>query len=632
MKAFLPKHKQKTFSAIAVLLLFTASFLAPIHFLFADEINEIQQEIDSQNARLEEIRQDLADSQAQVEKYKANQSSLYGQRYQVQTELDAINAQIAENTNDIDDLGSGVATAESLVATRISQRDSKMKNLYMDIKLPFIDKIFGSNSINYFSRIWKYKEVGVGTDTDALESLNSQLSQLHANLQESEKLHAELVAVNTELASQVASLNSQIAGLSNQIWAEGQRQADISGQIGAIEGRLGELTAKQAELIRKRIEEANRELHLSDEEPLAASIPDAPFADGFTVASYGAAHWVGMNQYGARGRAIAGQSAEQILDAYFADIAIDKNYGTDYTITVNGNNGYPYYQEFDNVQYNIEEYLKHLYEMPASWPMEALKAQAIAARTYALKYTGNGTSSICPSQSCQVVKLEANAQAWQDAVDATAGWVIKNGGSLITPWYCSTAGGYTKLPTQVGPPYFSGLYDPPWIKAVKDYGPNGAYDGPAYGGSSWYHKAWGEVGGIWGGECSSDCHPWLTNLQMQDLFNVILLRQSAGDQYNEFLSPYYPAVTRQPDAWSEQQVINKLVELGIAPVGHITSISVYTDPNRGDTIKVIVQSDGYAGVEFDAQIFKDIYYLRSPGTLVIKSPVNKTSRFDFVSS
>ena len=62
-----------------------------------------------------------------------------------------------------------------------------------------------------------------------------------------------------------------------------------------------------------------------------------------------------------------------------------------------------YGQTFDD-NWNIEEYLKHLYEMPSGWPSEALKSQAIAARSYALSYTNNGSGSICPSQQCQVVK------------------------------------------------------------------------------------------------------------------------------------------------------------------------------------------------------------------------------------
>ena len=51
---------------------------------------------------------------------------------------------------------------------------------------------------------------------------------------------------------------------------------------------------------------------------------------------------------------------------------------------------------------SLEKYLLGIYEMPESWPMEALKAQVIAARSYALAYTNNGSGEICATESCQV--------------------------------------------------------------------------------------------------------------------------------------------------------------------------------------------------------------------------------------
>ena len=124
------------------------------------------------------------------------------------------------------------------------------------------------------------------------------------------------------------------------------------------------------------------------------------FSPRFGFFSLGVPNKTGMNQYGAKGRAEAGQSYEQILQAYYNfDLA---DMGTGFNIIVNGKNEYG--QEFNNESMNIEEYLKHLYEMPASWDMKALQAQAIAARSYALARTNKGQSSIPPNQSGQVVK------------------------------------------------------------------------------------------------------------------------------------------------------------------------------------------------------------------------------------
>ena len=101
-----------------------------------------------------------------------------------------------------------------------------------------------------------------------------------------------------------------------------------------------------------------------------------------------------------------------------------------------------YGQEFNNESMNIEEYLKHLYEMPTGWDMKALQAQAIAARSYALARTNKGQSSIPPNQSGQVVKKEINDGRWQEAVTSTSGKVMVSGGNPISAWYSSTHGGF----------------------------------------------------------------------------------------------------------------------------------------------------------------------------------------------
>src|SRR6185369_1003024 len=71
-----------------------------------------------------------------------------------------------------------------------------------------------------------------------------------------------------------------------------------------------------------------------------------------------------------------------------------------------------------------DAYLIGIYEMPASFPMEALKAQAVAARTYALRQGG----SICATESCQVFKpAPGRNDRWVEAVKATKGWVLEGG-------------------------------------------------------------------------------------------------------------------------------------------------------------------------------------------------------------
>ncbi len=92
---------------------------------------------------------------------------------------------------------------------------------------------------------------------------------------------------------------------------------------------------------------------------------------------------------------------------------------------------------------DLEEYLKGVLpaEMPAYWPLEALKAQAVAARSYALAHIANN-GYICTSTRCQ---------AWQPthysttdaAVDATRGVVATYNGNIAYAFFFSQCNGKT---------------------------------------------------------------------------------------------------------------------------------------------------------------------------------------------
>ena len=101
----------------------------------------------------------------------------------------------------------------------------------------------------------------------------------------------------------------------------------------------------------------------------------------------------------------------------------------------------------------IEEYLLGVvpYEMSDSFPPEALKAQAIAARTYAMrKMGGKGAYDVVDNTNDQVYrgyqKENVNAEA---AVRATVGVCGYDGGTLANCYYTASNGGQVELPEHV---------------------------------------------------------------------------------------------------------------------------------------------------------------------------------------
>ncbi len=92
---------------------------------------------------------------------------------------------------------------------------------------------------------------------------------------------------------------------------------------------------------------------------------------------------------------------------------------------------------------DIEDYLKGMAEVPGDWPAAAVQAQAIAARTYALRAMAAG-GELCDTDSCQVYAGTARESAGQvAAVDATRGVVVTYGGRLAATYYSASAGGFT---------------------------------------------------------------------------------------------------------------------------------------------------------------------------------------------
>ena len=94
---------------------------------------------------------------------------------------------------------------------------------------------------------------------------------------------------------------------------------------------------------------------------------------------------------------------------------------------------------------DLEDYLRGVVpsEMQASWPLEALKAQAVAARTFALSSLDpEGSYDLCATIECQVYRgIEVEHPRSDRAIAETAGIVVTYEGSYIRAYYHADSGG-----------------------------------------------------------------------------------------------------------------------------------------------------------------------------------------------
>ena len=110
---------------------------------------------------------------------------------------------------------------------------------------------------------------------------------------------------------------------------------------------------------------------------------------------------------------------------------------------------------------NVEDYLRGMGEVrDPRWPQAALRAQAIAARTYALR-TIESRGEICKTDRCQVyLGAQAEYPEMDEAVRATAGQVVTYGGSLANIFYSASAGGVSATPEEG---FGAGSSSPPYL-------------------------------------------------------------------------------------------------------------------------------------------------------------------------
>ena len=116
----------------------------------------------------------------------------------------------------------------------------------------------------------------------------------------------------------------------------------------------------------------------------------------------------------------------------------------------------------------VDEYVKGVIplESPASWPIEALKAQAVAARTYALTTSkgGDGFEHYPDTRSQVYGGASAEQPSTNLAADQTAGQLVTYEGTPVPTYFFSTSGGRTEDVENTT----LGTEPKPWLRSVED--------------------------------------------------------------------------------------------------------------------------------------------------------------------
>jgi len=552
---------------LVVLLLVSGCWLL-VRMVFAAECNPSCSGIEECQQKIDECTKLLQMSAAATKPHEQKMAEL-------QKDIDAIGSNINQLIKQIGIKKAGIARDEGKLTERQKALDSQVRDFYKKDWQSGLEYMlvtfFSSDNVGEALSQLAYRQNLIDREKKNITSLVLDIS----DLADAKK---KLEETQTWLTGKKASIEVTLAPIRKLVNEAKTYQSQLSATVGSLSSRQRDLiAARLGSLGLSR--SAGISMACADDRKI-----DPGFSPGFAFYTFGIPHRVGMNQFGAYGRAnYDHQGYQDILRAYYSGVSFDKK--SNINISVAGYGSMP-----------LEQYMLGIYEIPDSWPMDALKAQAVAARSYALAYTNNGANEICTTQDCQVYKGGNKGGNWEQAVKQTEGEVMTNGGQVIKAWFSSTDGGYTHSSGDV----FGG--GTAWTKNLTDA--NGSINSI----SDLFSKAYDRDSPCFynaqGWRTQYNKSAWLKSDEVADIVNVILVSSFSNDW----------------DSWDGERVKSELRNHNVSPFNSVDSVSMSFDLGYGRTSSVTVSGDA-GSKTFDGKTFKDYFNVRAPANIAIVGPL-----------
>lgn len=560
---------------------------------YAKEIDEKQQEYESTAKKLEDVK---------TQKDGINQkiSELSSQLNITQEQIDDLQADIDSLNTALDEIQQNLVDRNEKLQEKITFRNKVIRNytkrgmlndleiFLLPVKLPSsivtssgvtIDNLSG---LQYSTLSYIYKKSLTEDAVNIIGVINSEIQSFEKDKKETEDLKNEVTKSQEALLATKLQMENQKQAAANDASDLENKEGAYESELQSLSEKIADLSSKQQEILKKKY--GDEYGSVGDYESPSWEVPEPPFKPAFGVFSYGAyTHYKGMSQYGAKGRAEDGQDYKDIIEFYYDNSVKEEDDFPD-EVCVQG------YGDMD-----FQEYLYGLAEMPSDWPEDALKAQAIAGRTYAYRYHKAG-NCICTSESCQVFlqsKSDNPPDRWKQAVDDTKDMIIEGD---VHAMYSSTTGGYIES--------IGWDTDGSW--------PNNAYEKKAE--SPWFYWAWYSSNYRFDSDTCGRSHPWLNEEEMADILNAAVVLNHGPD------SRVSPITT---DCWGGNPYsMNSLrdraeeIDKGYKKV---TGVSVDIG-NDGKTKNVTFSTDN-GSINMSGETFKEAFNLRAPAYISIRSRI-----------
>ena len=573
---------------IVILVIFFVAGCNSVRFsVNADELEDINKKLTELTTFLKSSEQATATNEKQLTTLTA--------------QLESIKAQVVKIEKDIDQKEQDIKAGEEKLIAQKKLLDERVASFYKQKgkTQDAILQILVSDNLTTFLKQFRYQQNLLNNDRRTIVRVVLLVKDIEEKKIKLEDEKVRLIPIKEQIAKQSLFLEGEV--LSAKKYEQ------------TLKSEIASLTAQQQAVIAQKQAGLNlpRSAGLSTGGCIDDRNIDPGFSPGYAFYTYGSVHRVGMNQFGAYGRSRAGQNYETILNAYYNNIRLECRNFPNNNIRVQGYGEKPIY-----------EYLKGIGEMPNTWGdsggYEALKAQVVAAASFAYAYTDGGGGEICTNQNCQVYLGNNKGGKWEETVneiknfcgDGVQVMVSNDTGEVVKAWYASTHGGYAWTSGEIWGS------NKPWTKHFQDTSTNaGSF-------SELNERAWDKDSPWfycdWGARSQYNKTAWLKSEELADIVNTILLAKVDSSTREHLYQPDNPPAGT--DNWGPDKVKQELRSRGQSPFNSISDGSVSADFSSGRVSSVNFSGDA-GNISFSLTEFKDWFNLRAPANIQIVGPL-----------
>ncbi len=390
----------------------------------ADELLDVQNQINKKNSQ-------LTNTEKTLERLKKDIVSLSSGITGTQADLEKAKVQAEEVRKELDKTETSLSERRESLSYLIEVRNKQIRAIYQNPQRTNLE-LFLTQDLTGFTEMLSYQSQVFNDSRNLVKAVNEEVVSM-------EKDQTSLRNSKTELENLVAALDARYKEQKQSLASAASRQVTLSKGLDLIKSDITRALIRKSELDEQR-------------RGSFSGAPPVPFSQGppgtvyyffYGIGKYSSmGHGIGMSQWGAKGYAQKGWSATSILQKYYTGVNIG-GYTQPGTIRVRIYSSCTSSNLLREEVMDFNTYLKGVSEMFSDWPLEAQKAQAIAARTYAIRVVNN-KGFIEGNTYDQCYTGNTSRAIWNQAVDQTNGLVVTSGGSLAATYYSASHGGHSE--------------------------------------------------------------------------------------------------------------------------------------------------------------------------------------------